>query len=45
MKNKKKSGSENPDKKVKEGVIPGTLQNQNLGHNSKKESLGRNTNR
>ena len=28
-----------------EGEVPGTLKNQNLGHNSKKEGLGPNTRR
>jgi hypothetical protein len=32
-------------KVVKDGQIPGTFENQNLGHNSKKEGLGTNTNR
>lgn len=33
------------NKKKKDGEIPRTLSNQNLGHNSKKEGLGPNTNR
>ncbi|HWQ77853.1 MAG TPA: hypothetical protein VN381_03510 [Anaerovoracaceae bacterium] len=45
MKSKKESGGKKPDRKMKEGAVPGTFQNQNLGHNSKKEGLGRNTDR
>ena len=31
-------------KSVSEGDVPNTIRNQNLGHNAKKEGLGRNTN-
>ncbi len=33
------------EKAMHNGVVPGTLQGQNLGHNSKRESLGPNTKR
>jgi hypothetical protein len=33
------------EKKLESGVVPGTIKNQNLGHNSKKEGLGPNTKR
>lgn len=45
MKKKNPSGSKKSDKEVKDGEIPRTFANQNLGHNSKKEGLGQNTNR
>ncbi|HML38027.1 MAG TPA: hypothetical protein PKA19_11505 [Bacillota bacterium] len=45
MKSKDKSGGKKPERKMKEGAVPGTFPNQNLGHNSKKEGLGPNTNR
>jgi hypothetical protein len=32
-------------KAAKDGQVPGTYENQNLGHNSKKEGLGPNTGR
>ena len=42
----KKDPANNKKKKVaKDGQIPGTFENQNLGHNAKKEGLGPNTNR
>ncbi|MCB6992791.1 hypothetical protein LI177_04735 [bacterium 210820-DFI.6.37] len=34
-----------PEEGAVSGQIPGTIQNQNLGHNSKKEGLGPNTKR
>jgi hypothetical protein len=43
MKSKNKSGGNKPEKKLKEGDVPRTFPNQNLGHNSKKTGLGRNT--
>ena len=45
MKSRKKSGGKKPDRKMKEGAVPETFPNQNLGPNAKKESLGRNTDR
>jgi hypothetical protein len=45
MKSKDKSGGKKPERKRKEGAVPGTFPNQNLGHNSKKEGLGPNTGR
>lgn len=45
MKNRKKTGGKKPERKMKEGAVPGTFPNQNLGHNSKKEGLGKNTDR
>ncbi len=33
------------EKAMQDGIVPGTLQGQNLGHNSKKETLGPNTKR
>jgi len=43
MKNKKTSGGNKSEKRMKRGAVPGTVPNQNLGHNSKKTGLGRNT--
>jgi hypothetical protein len=45
MKKKKQSGSKKSFGEVKDGDVPGTYAKQNLGHNSKKEGLGRNTDR
>lgn len=45
MKSKDKSGGKKPERKMKEGAVPGTFPNQNLGFNSKKEGLGPNINR
>jgi hypothetical protein len=33
------------EKAMQDGIVPGTLKGQNLGHNSKRESLGPNTKR
>lgn len=40
-----KNNSDKKSKKKKDGDVPGTMKNQNLGHNSKKEGLGQNTDR
>ena len=46
MKNKDKmKKNKKTDEKIKNGDIPGTFSNQNLGHNAKKTGLGPNTNR
>lgn len=45
MKRKNQSAGKKADKEIKDGDIPRTFANQNLGHNSKKEGLGQNTNR
>ena len=33
------------EKAMQDGIVPGTLKGQNLGHNCRKESLGPNTKR
>jgi hypothetical protein len=38
-----KGKSKSNKNKIK-GEVPGTIKNQNLGHNAKKEGLGQNTN-
>ena len=45
MKKKNQSVKNKTDKEIKDGEIPRTFAKQNLGHNSKKEGLGQNTNR
>ena len=40
-----KNRQDKKTKKKQDGDAPDTLKNQNLGHNSKKEGLGRNTDR
>lgn len=45
MKKKNQSAGGKSSKAEKDGPVPGTYEKQNLGHNSKKEGLGPNTNR
>ena len=45
MKKKNQDGIKKTGIEIKDGEIPGTFSNQNIGHNSKKEGLGQNTNR
>lgn len=45
MKKKNQSVGRKPSGEVKDGAVPGTFTKQNLGHNSKKEGMGRNTDR
>ncbi len=45
MKKKSLSVGKKSVKEVKDGDVPGTFTKQNLGHNSKKEGLGQNTDR
>lgn len=45
MNKKGQSKGKKSEQAVKDGQIPRTFANQNLGHNSKKEGMGQNTNR
>jgi len=45
MKKKNQSASKKTGKEIKDGDVPRTFAKQNLGHNSKKEGMGPNSNR
>ena len=45
MAKKNRPKSKKADREIKEGEVPGTFANQNLGHNARKEGLGPNTDR